>query len=322
MTRRDGRNHEKGAALIVVLLLVATLSFILLSITNTVTASVERSAADRARADIYWRAAAGEQIARKILVRYLEAKPARMAPDSDIFAGPIETPIEGGKATINFYDATACFNVNSLVAGGPGSYAADAANVPKFVALMEGIGLGTGEARKLADVVTDFIDSDDTTSGQGAEDGFYTALPTPYRTSGQLIRSVSELRAMDGVSRSLYQRVRPYLCALDASTPMAVNGNMLRPAQAPLAAALIGPDAGVSPADLAAAIEAIPPGGVSSVAEFPAPLPTVPGISAVSSHIEVRITLEVNLLTIEEKLLFDATASPPRLVARTFGDDF
>lgn len=320
MTLKAGREREKGAALIVVLLLVATLSFILLSITNTVTASVERSTADRARADIYWRAAAGEQIARVILSRYLEGKPARMAPNSDIFAGPIETPIEGGRATINFYDATACFNLNSLVAGGQGSFAADAANVPKFAALLEGIGLGTGEARKIADVIIDFVDSDDTTSGQGAEDGFYTALPTPYRTGGQLIRSVSELRAMDGVSRAIFQRVRPFLCALDTSAPMAINGNMLRPAQAPLAAALLGPDA--SAADFAAAIEAMPPGGVAAVTDFPSPLPTVPGISTVSNYIEAQIRLEVNHLTIEEKLLFDATTSPPKLIARTFGDDF
>ena len=78
--RARGESGEKGAALIVVLLLVATLSFILLSITNVVTTATKRSAADRARTDFYWRAAAGELIARQILEKYVATTPLKMAP--------------------------------------------------------------------------------------------------------------------------------------------------------------------------------------------------------------------------------------------------
>ncbi len=322
MTARSTPSRQRGAALIVVLLLVATLSFILLSITNIVTAGIERSASDRARSDFFWRAAAGETIAREILKKYLATSPARMARGSEIFGDPIELPIEGGAATIAFRDGSACFNINSLVSGGPGSYTGDPTNIAGFVKMLEAVGLGSGEAAKLADVVVDFIDSDDLSSGQGAEDSFYTALPTPYRTSGQLIQSLSELRAMDGVSRTLYRKVQPYLCALAGTAPAPINVNMIGPDHAPVLLARLPADSGVSLNDIRSQIGAVPPGGVSNLEALEAPLSTVPGIAVVSGYIEALIRLEVNDRTIEEKLLFEAPPSaPPKLVARTFGDD-
>jgi general secretion pathway protein K len=317
------KGSEKGAALIVVLLLIATLSFILLSITNIVTAAVKRSAADRARTDFYWRAAAGELIAQQILEKYLATGPAKMVPGEGIFAKPIEVPIEGGKATIGFQDATRCFNVNSLVTGGQTGYTQPGAGSPTLVAALESIHLGSGEAQKLADVIEDYIDSDSNVDGQGAEDGFYTALPAPYRTSGQLIFSLSELRAMDGVSAKLYLDVRSYLCALDNSNPVNINGNWLNPERdAAFIAAQMPVGPGTSATDVQAAIRALPPGGVDNATNFPPPLNTLTVIRTTSDRIEALITLEVNDLTIEEKVLFDTTGGAPKFLARTFGDDY
>lgn len=323
MTVNPATNGQRGAALIVVLLLVATLSFILLSITNTVTASVERSAADRARSDFFWRAAAGERLAREVLKKYLATSPARMAPGADIFGDPVEFPVDGGKATIVFRGAGDCFNINSLVSGGPGSYTGDPANIAGFVKMLEAIGLGSGEAAKLADVIVDFIDSDDLSSAQGAEDSFYTALPTPFRTSGQLLQSVSELRAMDGVSRPLFRKVRPYLCAGAGTEPGAININMIGPDHAPVLLARLPAESGVSLSEIRTQIGAIPPGGLTNLETLEPPLSTVPGIAVVSDRIEALVRLEVNDRTIEEKLLFEAApGAPPKLLARTFGDDY
>lgn len=324
------RKAEKGAALIVVLLLIATLSFILLSITNVVTAAVRRSAADRARTDFYWRAAAGELVAREILEKYLATNPAKMAPGEGIFAKPVEVPIEGGKASIGFRDATLCFNVNSLVAGGPGEYAENPPAIEGFTTMLEALGLGSGEADKLADVIVDFMDNDALSRGQGAEDGFYSALPTPYRTSGQLIKSMSELRAMDGVTRSLYRRIRPYLCALDGTSMGTVNINMARRDRSETsldpAPALLGyfpASAGVTMSELRNLLEAIPPGGLADRSVMDPALAAVPEFALVSDRIEAVITLEVNDLAIEERLLFETkSGTPPKLLARTFGDDY
>lgn len=316
------RKTQSGAALIVVLLLIATLSFILLSITNIVTASVKRSAADRARTDFYWRAAAGELIAQEILEKYLATSPLKMAPGEGIFAKPLEVPIEGGRATIGFRDATLCFNVNSLVASGSKSRL----DFDMFITMLEAFGLGSGDANKIADVIVDFMDSDNQPEGQGVEDGFYTALPTPYRTSGQPLKSISELRAMDGVSPRLDEllggQIWDNLCAVETAAAGKVNINWATKRDAPLLLALLPAGSTVTVGEITAEIEALPPGGISD------PALLKPSLSAVnpafqSDRIEAIITLEVNDLTIEEKLLFETkTGAPLKLLARTFGDDY
>lgn len=324
MSRSSLENPQSGAALIIVLLLVATLSFILLSITTIVSASVGRSAADRARADGFWKADAGVVIATEILAKYLEQNPARMSHDEGVFGEPIEVPIDGGKATLLFRDATRCFNINSLVSGSDGQYAEAPENIERFVRLMESIGLGSGEANKLADVIVDYMDSDANSRPQGAEDGFYTALPTPFRTAGRPLVSVSELQALDGVGRQKYRRIRPFLCADKTTSPMSINGNFLRAeAHAELIAAQLPADPPPDVGALQNAIGAIPPGGAASADKFPEPLNALPGIATVSNRIEAVIRLEVNGLAVEEKLLFDAKAGArPKLLARTFGEDF
>lgn len=318
------RERQKGAALVVVLLLVATLSFILLSVTTIIKGSIERSATDRARADALWKARSGEILAQIAIEKYFAASPARMAATEGIFAAPLEIAIEGGKATILFRDATRCFNINSLVDGEAGNYVEMPANIDSFIRLMESIGLGTGEATKLADVIVDNLDSDQTNRPQGAEDGFYTLLPTPYRTSGQLMRSVSELMALDGVSRAKYRRIRPYLCAGEDVSPSRINANMLRAdAHAALIAALLPEGEGSDLGAVRQAIAALPPGGIAASGDLPPPLDAVPGIDVASNRIEAVVRLEVNGVTVEEKLLFGTdSGGKPRLLARTFGEDF
>ncbi len=315
---------QKGAALIVVLLLVATLAFILLSLSNIITSSVARSAADRMRSASFWHAAAGEEIARKALEKYFATAPTKMAAGEGLFSGPRELPLEGGKATLMFRDATRCFNINSMVSKSDESIEGNNAGVERFVRLMTGVGLGVGEANRLADVIVDYMDTDSVSRPQGAEDGFYTGLPVPYRTGGQLIYSVSELQALDRVPRSLYRRIRPYLCALDQTAPTTINANLLRAdAHAVLAAALAPPEAGASTSRIADAINALPPGGVANTADLRPPLNVTPGLAVVSDHVEALVRLEVNGLVVEEKLLFEVKAgSPPRLVARTLGEDY
>lgn len=320
------RQRQRGAALIIVLLLVATLSFILLSITERVSASVERSVFDRARADMLWRAAAAEEIARQILAKADAAgELAAMTPNSGLLAQEIELPFEGGANIIRFRDATRCFNVNELETASGGPAAPNAAT--RFADLGAALGLGDSEARKVASVITDFIDPDGVEEIQGAEDGFYSALPTPYRTAGGRLASVSELRAMDGVSRSLYRRLKPYLCAIDDNAQPSINLNMLTKEHAPLIVALT--NGAWSEAEASTQIEARPPGGWAAVSDFWAPFvagggaqPTNAG-ALTSSRLEALIRLEVNGQTMDEKLLFEVKAgAKPKLVARTFGDDY
>jgi general secretion pathway protein K len=317
---------QRGAALIVVLLLVATLSFVLLSTTDLVTASVARSAGDRARAEMLWRAAAAEEIAREILEEASGASaPAVMTPGEGVFGRAVELPIENGSGAIVFRDATRCFNLNSLVAANGADWVKQQAEVDNFIRLAAALGLGDGEAQQLAAVIVDFLDTDVSQEPQGAEDGFYTALPTPFRTADGPIASVSELRAMQGVSRALYRRIAPYLCAMDQQP--AINLNMLGETDAPLIHALTGGEWPI--AEIRRQIEERPPGGWPAPTDFWAPFvaaggaaPTAP-TGLFSERIEARIRLEINEQTMEQTLLFEVVSGrEPRLLARTFGAAF
>lgn len=317
MSRRI-RPRERGAALVIVLLLVATLAFVLLSISEIMTAGVRRASAERARADLLWRAAAAEEVADQMLKSYLATKPAKMSAEDGVFSDQLELPFEDGTGVVVFADATGCFNLNSLVANGQ----EDPAESAKFVHLLNLVGLGPSEAEALKSVVVDFIDTDPAPQPDGAEDSFYTALPTPFRTAEGSIASVSELRAMDGVTREVYQRIAPYLCALPDPGPTKINVNMVSENHAPLIAAqLSGGAAPVSVDDVKKAIGSRPPGGWSNIADVPPELQP-PGFSLTSNLVEARIRLEVNEATIEEALLFELKPDDVELLARTFGGAF
>ncbi len=320
--RASSNNSQNGAALIVVLLLVATLSFILLSVTNVVTAGVQRAESERTRSELLWRAAAAEQIVRAILTKAAAAgAPPKMAPGEGLFAEQLELPFANGKGSVIFEDATRCFNVNSLVTDTGGTFAEDAASKASFILLMESIGLGGGEAQTLADVIVDFLDTDISPGLQGAEDGLYTALPTPYRTPDHPVASLSELRAMDGITREIFLRIRPYLCALSDTAQPPVNINMVLEPHSLLLSALV--NGAPTPAEFKTLIEARPPGGFADIAAATAAgWPAIPNASVGSTLIEARIRLEVNDRTMEETLLFGVSGTgPPVLRSRTFGAD-
>jgi len=322
------KSDQRGAALIIVLLLVATLAFILLSISEQVKASVERSAADRARAELLWRAAAAREVVRRMLEKAFEPTPPTvMIPDAGLFAQEFDLPYQNGSAKVRFRDATRCFNVNALSAAAPSGGGGGVTDFDRLSQLATALGLGDNEAQKFASVVGDFIDSDSTENIGGAEDGFYTALPVPFRTAGGLIASVTELRAMDGVTRGLYRRLKPSLCALDSAFQPAINLNMLNAQDAPLIYAMT--NGGWDLSAIRDQINNRPPGGWGNVNDFWQPFvssggvaPATPG-TLTSARIEAIVRLEVNGRTMEEKLLFEILPGAKLdLAAHTFGDDY
>lgn len=267
-TSFDRRRHDqRGAALMIVLLLVATLAFVALSITEKMTLASARAFNERARSENLWRAFGAETLAAAALEAAREAVPDKMSLDDPWAIEPLIVPMDDGSARIFFADATACFNVNSLgenQATGAGPSPRD-----EFVLLVRNLGLGDFEGERIADVIIDWVDEDTSRQPQGAEDNYYTALPSPYRSGGQPVASVSEVRALNGVTREIYGTLKPYLCAQSETAPSPLNVNMLTPRHAPLLAAMLGSN--VTPSQAADLIAARPPGGYSAVSEFLTP---------------------------------------------------
>lgn len=325
MTLRTDR--QRGAALIIVLLLTATLSFLVLALVAATTLSVRRSGGAAIRGELLWRAASAEIIAKAAISEAFrvngEGGPA-LTRAHPLFAQQLDIPFTNGAGAIIFADASRCFNVNSLrdSAGEEGAAA-------EFAAMLIATGLSDADARALAGVVKDWIDDDAAQEIGGAEDGFYESLPTPYRTGGALVASVSELRAMKGVTGVLYAAVSPFLCALPTSDAAIVNVNALRREDAPLLTAITS--GVVDPVSAAELIEDRPPGGWTNVDQFLA-LPffqdedfDTQGLSARISvtprYIEAVAGATVNEIDMSVRLLFATEESGDvRLISRTLGD--
>lgn len=315
---------QRGAALVIVLLLVATLSFVLLSLTTIVTTGVRRGANERARTEMLWQAIAAERIALALLEKAAAGGALQSATnEGGLFSQQLALPAERGAAALRFADATRCFNVNSLIGENGAAVPEEKA---RLATLLEAIGLGGNEAQSVAAAVSDFLDADSNVESQGAEDNFYTGLTTPFRTAGGPVASVSELRAVDGVTREIYTRIAPVLCARPAGQKIAINVNALRPEDAPLIHAITD---GTWPlAEIRAHILERPPGGWQPDASaFWAGFPNPDGIlltdaaNTQSTWIEVRVLLEADQRFVEEKLIIEASAEgTPTLHLRAFGD--
>ncbi len=316
------KRSERGAALVIVLLLVATLSFVLLSLTTIVTTGVRRGANERARTELLWRTLAAERIALSILRKAATGGALKSATDEGgLYSQQLALPIERGEAALRFADASRCFNVNSLI---DADFDAVAAEHEAFVALLEAIGAGGNEAQSVADAVTDFLDRDNSTQSQGSEDNFYTGLATPFRTAGGPVAAVSELRSIEGITREIYARVSPFVCARAVGQKIDINVNALTPEDAPVVFAAAG---GAWPLDdIKTQIAATPPGGWPAPGDFwaaaiPGGVPP-PGVtpSDVSTWVEARVLLEADERFVEETLIVQTPATgEPRLYARVLG---
>jgi len=259
--------RQRGAALLIVLLLVATLSFIVMSIADRMSLASSRSANTRVRAELLWRLVGAETLVKSAIEAAVRSKGFRFVLENTFFTKTSEIPMDGGGALIRFKDATACFNVNvfarsqSAQSGG-----APEAQLAEFVRLIDALNLEGDDPKRLAAVIADWIDPDDFQTPQGAEDDYYSGLPAPYRTGGGAIADVSELRAVADIDSAAFQRLRPFLCALPQTGPAPLNINMLTKEDAPILAALAGD--GVALAAAEAAIENRPAGGYASPEQF------------------------------------------------------
>jgi general secretion pathway protein K len=322
-----GKNGQRGVALIVVLLLVATLSFIALAISEQTALAARRSSNTRLNAELYWRAVGAEALARRAIETTMKATPGKLVTGNPLTAAPIEVPFDGGAATMSVVDRTRCFNVNSLVKGGRGEEGFDEEAAEELDTVFTTAGVAEADAGALAGVIADWIDANDFQEPQGAEDGLYTALPTPYRTGSTLLADISELRAMAGVGRLEYGVVRPYLCALPTSDASIINLNLLTTADAPLLVGILnGKKTLLEAQDI---INARPPGGYQTIEAFWegeafAGLEISAAAKArfelYSRYLEVNAAMEYYGATLDLALLFEVDGNgSARLISRRFG---
>jgi general secretion pathway protein K len=317
-------SDDRGAALIVVLLMVAVMSAIIAVSFDRVSLAIRRertrSVSDEARLDLV----SGEAIAVQKLTQLLSLNPTDVTA---ILEKTISLPTPHGRLSGQLKDGGNCFNVNSLVTTQPnGALIAQPIAIAQFARLLEFSGASGTNAAAIAQSSADWIDSDSLALPAGHEDDSYVRLEKPYRTPNALLSDTGELIHVLGMDEQLFGRVTPLLCALPEAALSAYNVNSLRQSQAELIAAILPRE--VTPQMVRLALRNRPGAGFStyqdllvqpSLKNFVAP-------GEVDSQLRVksvwfRLDMMAEHLDIEtsETVLIDARFLPARLIGRTYG---
>lgn len=327
MPSRADRPSERGAALLTVLLLVAVIAVLagtaLEKLRLATRLGSNAVALDQARAYSY----AAETLAVVKVTDLLLKAEDRVTLQGDWSGKPIPLPVPNGSAVAKVVDGGNCFNLNSLVTEtGPGVYASFTPARIQFARLIRLVDPAARSPDAIAAAASDWIDTDSDAIQDGAEDGAYAGGKQGYRTGNTLMRDPSELRAVAGVSRADYDKLRPWICALPVAAPSKINVNTILPEQAPLLA-MLRPNL---------AVEAVrqgllrrPPAGFNTAAAFwSQPIITGAGSSddaAGQTDIKtvwfsLQVDVALNGAILQQTGLIDASALPARLVSRQWGE--
>jgi general secretion pathway protein K len=211
--------QQKGVAIITALLIVTIAVTISISISTRLQLDVRRTGnlIAQDQADFYLLAA--EDWSMRILK---EDKKDNATDDlNEAWATELPPlPVAGGSIQGKLTDLQACININSLVVG-------EAVN-PVTQARLNQLFKNLGITDNLTQALTDWIDSNqETTSPNGAEDGYYLNLDKPYRTANTPLKSISELRLVKGFEDSqIFPLISPYVCAFaTGSKDVSINVN-------------------------------------------------------------------------------------------------
>ena len=219
--------HQSGAALIVALLVFALCTALVVAMESEFNRFYQRGAnillAEQANA--YLRGA--EELATLALLADYDAED-RDNPRDDLIETWAQTPPpyaldEGGWMAGCLRDLQGRFNLNALAARVTGQNDESGAqtNAPRFtpaqaqfIRLLQALGepqLGEQEARLITEAVTDWLDADSEPAFDGAEDDYYFGQTPGYRAANRAMASVSELRAVAGVTPELYRALEPWV---------------------------------------------------------------------------------------------------------------
>ncbi|MBI1407001.1 MAG: general secretion pathway protein GspK [Caulobacter sp.] len=298
MTAPAAKPHEKGVALLTVLLLVAVMAAIAVGVLDDIRFGIRRTFNAAAATQGQYFALGAEELARSRIRRLLERDPARTSLEGGWNGRPIVFPVDGGQITARVSDGTGCFNLNSVVTTGGGEpFVRREQGVRQFAALLTGLGVDGGES--LASGLAEWIDSNDV-GAPGTEDDGYLRDALPHRTAAAPLAEVSELRAVHGFTAPIYAAIRPYVCALPTTDLSPVNINTLPFDRAVVLSALT--EGAVSPGAARSVLASRPTDGWRDIAAFWSN-PAFAGMAA-DAPVRNQITLRSRYFTLQAEVAF------------------
>ncbi|MEO1323658.1 MAG: type II secretion system minor pseudopilin GspK [Pseudomonadota bacterium] len=315
---------ERGAALLTVLMIVAAMSVAALAITAAVTDATQRSRSLEAQAQLTLYAVSAEEVAKARMTEVLGPLENKLFAEMPGLGEPQVIPVEAGVFTVTARDATNCFDLNALATQGEnGRLVADTAVQRVYQSLLEAaIEDGyTADLVGLVSSLTDWMDDNSVPGSGGAEDSYYLSETPSYRTSGQKLASLDELRAIRGYSPDILLQIAPLVCALPSGMNLQrpqMNINTLTEDHAPLLQAALG--TALSLDDIRGVIANRPQGGwpdVESLLEDPAVQRIDPSsiqtdrLGVVSSLVEVSANVSYRGHDMTMRYLFETVPGRP-----------
>ncbi len=252
-------SHQKGVALITVMLIVALCAVIATQMTARLQVQMQRSANIAYNQQAYWYAMGAEAFTKRVLIAAFKDD-ANVTHLGQIWAqGQTTYPVEFGEISGEITDLQSCLNLNALRAPliplnnknaskntNKNTSSKNANKVPArlaFETLLVNIQLddvSQFEAESLADALTDWLDADSRISNAGgAEDSDYASRMFPYLAANDYLASVNELRVIEHFTPKIIEAIKPYVCVIPQSEQHLVNINTINVEQAELLQALL-----------------------------------------------------------------------------------
>ncbi len=319
-------SDERGAALLMVLLIVAVMSVTAITVTQDLRFALRRTQTVTDSEQATWYALGAEELVSQLIAEANMQDPSMMILNSDEVRNGLVFPISGGVITATVQDQQNCFNINSLVDPGEDSAGINTGAAKSLQLLLTDIGLGANEARALTNAIADWVDENGSPLSGGAEDFDYALFDPPYRAANTLMVDLSELRAVAGMTETSYKAARPFLCARADQERSILNMNTLREDQAVLLHATL--EGLISVQDARAIVASRPEEGFEDVAEvWEAPELVEQQTEGMTDRLDIRSSLfEVSATVVyknayvELRSTLEANGSgAARVISRRFG---
>ena len=199
---------ERGAALIMALLVLALLVTVILEFDTRVRQELREAAMFRDTLKAATLARAGIQAARAMLqddALHDRQTPTPMDTLTELWAKPIVNfPLGDGLLSGQLQDEQAKFNLNQL------SVPEEPVRSEKLDQVKRLFEVLTVDPR-LAEAIADWIDTDEKAEPNGAETAYYQTLKPPYRAANAPLQTLDELRLVKGMTGESLARILPYV---------------------------------------------------------------------------------------------------------------
>jgi len=238
MNKNSSLQRQQGVALITVLLVVALVVIIAANMTGRLQLLMSRSINAQMSQQGLWSTIAGEQLVFNVLEQDYKDDSQSVnlaqlwAREGMVF------PLNEGALSGEIRDLNSCFNLNALATAQTSNTQQRTLAQRQFEILLQSLNVEDYSAELLSYTVKDWVDSDDRVNGSfGAEDSTYAGKVVPYIAANGLMADVSELLAIEGVTSSIYRKIKSHVCVLP-TTENKINVNTIKEDDANILVAL------------------------------------------------------------------------------------